>query len=172
MAFLWIFLSAFFCLADSSFHDFSSSLTDATRSFIDLCRHSGFIVERHVVCTEDGYLLTLFRIPRMECNETRNTRPVIMQHGLLASSDSFIANDPVNSPAFILVREGYDVWLPNSRGTMHSKLHRDFEVDGEYMQDAFWQYSLEELGAYDNKAVIEYVLAKTGYSKVAYIGHS
>ena len=41
-----------------------------------------------------------------------NHKPIILlQHGLLDCSDSFIINDEDKAPAFILANKGYDVYL-------------------------------------------------------------
>ena len=49
-----------------------------------MIRKAGYPVETHIVQTEDGYLLTLYRIPR------QNGAPVLLQHGLLTSSADFL----------------------------------------------------------------------------------
>jgi len=49
-----------------------------------MIRKAGYPVETHTVQTEDGYLLTLYRIPR------QNGAPVLLQHGLLTSSADFL----------------------------------------------------------------------------------
>jgi hypothetical protein len=36
---------------------------------------------------------------------------VLLQHGLLDSSDTFIINDEDKAPAFLIANKGYDVWL-------------------------------------------------------------
>lgn len=41
---------------------------------------------------------------------------VFMQHGLMATADTWIYNDQAVAPAFMLSRVGYDVWLGNNRG--------------------------------------------------------
>lgn len=55
----------------------------------------GYPVETHSVTTEDGYVLTLHRIPHGR-NETEKStkRVVFLQHGLLASSSTWITNLP------------------------------------------------------------------------------
>ena len=44
-------------------------------------------------------------------------------HGLWADMMCWIWNDAELSPAFNLVRAGYDVWLGNNRGTRWSEGH-------------------------------------------------
>ncbi|XP_063888557.1 lysosomal acid lipase/cholesteryl ester hydrolase-like [Scylla paramamosain] len=64
----------------------------------------GFPVETHIVQTEDGYLLTLHRIPhsRKGGSEDQNRvvarQPILMQHGLLSSSSSWIMGAPEKAP--------------------------------------------------------------------------
>jgi len=41
---------------------------------------------------------------------------VFMQHGLMATADTWIYNNSEVAPAFMLARAGYDVWLGNNRG--------------------------------------------------------
>jgi len=50
-----------------------------------MIRKAGYPAEAHVVMTEDGYLLTLHRIPG-----GNNSLPVLLQHGLLVSSADWI----------------------------------------------------------------------------------
>jgi len=49
-----------------------------------MIRKAGYPVETHIVQTEDGYLLTLHRIPR------QNGAPVLLLHSLLTSSADFL----------------------------------------------------------------------------------
>lgn len=64
--------------------------------------------------TDDGYLLEMHRV--FDDYLEGVTRPVLfLQHGLSASSESFMLNGS-NSAAYIFARLGYDVWLGNNRG--------------------------------------------------------
>jgi lysosomal acid lipase/cholesteryl ester hydrolase len=55
-----------------------------------LVRHHGYPCEEHMVKTDDGFLLTLHRIPRgkgEEADESGLRPPVFLQHGLMQSSE-------------------------------------------------------------------------------------
>jgi pimeloyl-ACP methyl ester carboxylesterase len=102
-----------------------------------LVAEKNFLSECHQVATADDYLLNVFRIKHP--NTPEGAPVVFMQHGLMGSADNFIMNDEM-SPAFILARAGYDVWLGNSRGSPASRNHKfiDPDKDGE-----FWNFSWE-----------------------------
>ena len=56
-------------------------------------------METHIATTDDGYILTMHRIPYSKNDPdsfTNNkTRPVVfIQHGLLCSSADFVLSDP------------------------------------------------------------------------------
>ena len=71
--------------------------------------------------------------------------------------------------AFFFADQGFDVWMNNSRGNRHSRFHRYHDPD----HDAeFWDFSFQELGKYDQPAVIDYILKTTGVPNLTYIGHS
>ncbi|XP_018373905.1 PREDICTED: lipase 3-like isoform X1 [Trachymyrmex cornetzi] len=129
---------------------------------LQMIKKAGYPVETHVVQTEDGYLLTLHRIPR------KNGAPVLLLHSLLTSSADFLILGKDKGLAFILANHGYDVWLGNFRGNTHSKAH----VSLSPSNSKFWNYSFHELGIYDVPAMILYITKMTSQLLHAYIGHS
>ena len=68
--------------------------------------------------TGDGYVSQIFRLPGKlsEIGYPVHKPAVLMMHGLFCDMNSWIANDPDLAPPFILVDEGFDVWLGNNRG--------------------------------------------------------
>ena len=123
--------------------------------------------------TEDGYELTVFRIPGLssEAEPTNTTKPpILMQHGILDSANCWIVNYAEVAPAFVAARAGYDVWLGNSRGNTYSLGHTTLDPDHD--EKEYWNFSWFEMGKYDLPAVIDYIQSSTGGQKVAYIGHS
>ena len=58
----------------------------------------------------------------------------------------------------MLIDQGYEVWLGNSRGNRYSFEHVKYTLkDKEY-----WDFSFHEMGIYDQPALAKYILAKTG----------
>lgn len=136
----------------------------------DRIKQEGYPVEEHEVVTDDGYILTLFRIPfGKKSPQTEKPRPpVLLAHALLESSNSYIALGPDNSlgnksfefpnaqlkliykiiflaKAYLLADAGYDVWLGNPRGTKPSRRHVRLKPTG-WWQKEFWSFSFHELG--------------------------
>lgn len=137
----------------------------------DLVLGEGYPMEACTVETVDGYILELYRIPRgrNESEYNGERRPaVLLWHGLLDSSATWVINGPEESLGFILADAGYDVWLANSRGNSYARHHAYFDIDTK----EFWDFSFDDMAKYDLKAVVNYVLKATGESSIAYVGHS
>ncbi|KVH93174.1 AB-hydrolase lipase domain-containing protein [Cynara cardunculus var. scolymus] len=106
----------------------------------------GYTCEEHKVTTKDGYVLSLQRIPLGRSGGKKGDRvPVHLQHA----------------------DNGFDVWLASSRGTKYSRGHVSLKPDDE----AYWDWTWDELAAYDLPATSQYVHDQTG-QKLHYVGHS
>lgn len=148
----------------------------------ELVETAGYPLEEHFVQTADGYVLGLYRIPHGRTSPPDGTHPgplrppVLLQHGLLDSSATWVVNKPDQSLGFILADAGYDVWLSNSRGNAFSRNHTGFSP----ATAAFWDFSFDDMADYDLPAVVDYVLRQNqgraddtaGTAQLAYIGHS
>ncbi|KAK3766647.1 hypothetical protein RRG08_042426 [Elysia crispata] len=139
---------------------------DATQ----LITSKGYACEVHSLITEDGYILQLHRIPYGRYTQvTRGQRPVaLLQHGLLGSANSWVVNPPDQSLPFLLADAGVDVWLGNNRGNTYSKKHITLNA----RQNAFWDFSWDEMARYDLPAEINYILNQTGSDQLYYVGYS
>jgi len=125
----------------------------------------GYPCEEYQVTTEDGYILSLKRIPH---GYTEDRTPVLLFHGLMVDGFCWVLSTPKQSLGFILADGGFDVWIANCRGTKSSRKHTTLTPE----DPAFWDFTWDELAAYDLPAVLQFVYNQTGGKKVHYVGHS
>ncbi|XP_047313424.1 triacylglycerol lipase 2-like isoform X2 [Impatiens glandulifera] len=120
------------------------------------------------VITEDGYILSLQRIPMGRLGKTDGDRPpVLLQHGLLMDGITWLLNPQDQALAFVMADNGFDVWVASTRGTKYSRGHTYLSTDNP----AYWDWSWDELVAYDLPATVQYVMRQAG-QKLYYVGHS
>ncbi|XP_015605711.1 lipase 3 isoform X2 [Cephus cinctus] len=130
----------------------------------NIIRRAGYHAEAHTVETDDGYLLTVHRIPGKP-----GSTPVLLQHGLLGSSADWILPGKGKAFAYLLANQGYDVWLGNARGNTYSRSHASLSTS----DSKFWDFSWHEMGIHDLPAVISYILElKNQENGLIYVGHS
>ncbi|XP_017099328.2 lipase 3 isoform X2 [Drosophila bipectinata] len=122
----------------------------------------GYPAENHTVETDDGYILTLHRIARP------GAIPVLLVHGLLDSSATWVMMGPNKALGYLLYDQGYDVWMANVRGNTYSRKHVKYSTH----HAKFWDFTFHEMGKHDIPSTIDYVLNYTGVSQIHYIGHS
>jgi len=80
-----------------------------------------------------------------------------MMHGLMCDMNFWTANEVQLAPPFILVENGYDVWLGNNRGNRYATNH----VTLSTAEIEFWQTNYIDMGIYDIPAFIDFILDKT-----------
>ena len=134
---------------------------DAYKPIKELVEDDGFIFEEHIVTTNDGFINTIHRIYKdtpykndcdnpeiLKCEQ--HPKPIIIfQHGYADASDAWVVNSIEKSPAYYAATEGYDIWMTNSRGNVHSMNHTtlDPERDSEYWMSTFTDWSREDIPA-------------------------
>jgi len=134
-----------------------------------LIKYWGYPAEVHEAVTEDGYVLTMHRIPHGRHNKQETSKGVFfLLDTLLTSSADWVMNLPHQSLAFILADQGYDVWMGNVRGNTYSKKHTKLKP----YSDKFWDFSVDEMAKYDVPGMIDYILKVTQETQVYYVGHS
>ncbi|XP_063702655.1 lipase 3-like [Culicoides brevitarsis] len=127
---------------------------------------AGFPVETHHVTTEDGYILTLHRIP----STNRSSTPVLLAHPLSSSGLIWVLSlVPKLKPiAFSLSNKGHDVWILHHRGTTESFRHQTLKPSNQ----SFWNFTLHELGVFDIANSVDYIRHETGKNQINCIGMS
>ena len=150
-------------ILDSASQSFTSFPT-----FDQYVKALDYPVETHFITTDDGYILTYFRIQAKGQKTLLPNLPVVfIHHGLLDSSDSWVLNNEDNAPGLLLANKGYDVWFGNSRGNKYSLGHITLKPS----DPEFWQFTFQNMSHYDLPAAFEYIHLRTG-QPINYVGHS
>ncbi|XP_044754242.1 lipase 1-like isoform X2 [Coccinella septempunctata] len=109
------------------------------------------------------------RIPHGKNGTGVNPKPILMMHGLFGSAENYVVAEMYNSSmAGYFADRGYDVWLGNARGNIHSRRHVRLDPD----KYKFWNFSYHEIAIYDVAAMVDHILKTSGKKKLYYIGHS
>lgn len=104
----------------------------------------------------------MYRIPG-KIGETPSKKPaVLLQHGLDSDASQWVLNSPELASAFILVNDGYDVWMGNNRGCDYSLGHMTLDPHDKNDAPTYWDFDWEDMGQKDLPAIIDKILEVTG----------
>lgn len=135
-----------------------------------LVRNEGLNIETHWVTTSDGYINKVYRVNSRPLAEGESRPAVVLLHGLVDSSDSWVVNGRNKSIGFVLADEGYDVWMTNNRGNKHSQNHTTLDAETDVL---YWDHAnVIEMAKYDVPAFIDFAKKHSKVDKVSVIGHS
>jgi len=135
----------------------------------EIIQRWGYKAETYEVTTKDGYILPLYRIPQGKTENDTAPKPVVyLQHGLENSAADWVINLPSESAAFLFADAGFDVFIGNFRGTTYSKRHTTLSPKDH----AFWQFSWDQMAAFDLPALLEKTLEISKAEKIYYVAHS
>ncbi|KAJ7397299.1 Lipase member M [Pitangus sulphuratus] len=180
---MWLFLTIAYLMCVGQKSDANP---EVSMDVGEIIRYHGYPYEEHEVVTEDGYYLTVQRIPHGRGNPESTSisheaeaqgssmfcpspkAVVLLQHGLVLEGSNWVTNLPNSSLGFILADAGYDVWIGNSRGNSWSRKHKEFE----FHHQEYSAYSFHEMAMYDLPATINYILQKTGQEQLYYVAYS
>ena len=129
---------------------------------------------------DDSYIMTMFRlIGDADCNKIEgqgSLGPLMLQHGFSKDSAVWFTRNDKSKPAspISLFQEGYDVWLPNTRGTQYSRRHSFLDPDQDRVD--YWDFSFVEFGLFDMPAFLEKIKTvnreEGSCKKITFVGHS
>lgn len=137
-------------------------------TFEQICHEAGYVLEKHWVTTEDGYINSMFRIRKNNSSEPLPTAMLV--HGFTESGNTFVVNVRDKSPVFVLAEQGYDVWVINFRGNFFSMKHQTLsaETDVEYWEGS----TLSNTAIYDIPAFIKHAKDISKFEKLTIVAHS
>ena len=124
--------------------------------------------EIHFVAASDGWRLALHRYrPR---GDNPHGEPVLLHHGLSGCHSNFdlgvsTPETPAPSLAHWLADRGYDVWVCDLRGRGASERPRLFSSKR-------WDWSVDDFIEKDNPAFVDYILSRSPYRNLHWIGLS
>nr|XP_055178334.1 lipase member N isoform X3 [Nyctereutes procyonoides] len=173
---MWLFFTMTCCLisgtlnAGGFFNLENEANPEVWMNISEIITYNGYPSEEYEVTTQDGYILSINRIPhgRAEAGSTGSRPVVYLQHALFADNASWLENYANGSLGFLLADAGYDVWMGNSRGNTWSRRHRTLSAT----EEKFWAFSFDEMARYDLPGIIDFIVNKTGQQKLYFIGHS
>lgn len=144
----------------------TTSAFNATKEFVT---YYGYPIEEFDVQTQDGYILKLYRIPGSPFSPPApGKKAALVVHGFYTSSIDWVNLGTNHSLPYTLADAGYEVWLANLRGNTLSRRHASLNPNSE----KYWDFTFHEVGLYDLPALIDFALARSGNTKLHFVGWS
>lgn len=118
------------------------------KDFAEDMLYWGYSWEPIKVKTDDGFILTTFRIKnRIGHSEERDPalNPVFIMNGLACDAEGWVGIGERDFKPWVLrlFDRGFDVYLGNNRGTKYAQEHESLTIeDPEY-----WHFSWAEMGS-------------------------
>ena len=117
--------------------------------------------ERLEVQTDDDYILSMVHIFADSDGNPNDDAlgPVMLVHGANTNGLSwFDSTEPTMYKSLVerLWYEGFDVYIPNLRGTLYSREHATLDLDSK----EYWDYDIETVAKMDIPALVSAVLTK------------
>jgi len=138
---------------------YARAVDDMNKTLEQLCLENGYRSETYTLITDDGYVLTLSRIPGKFTDNLSVAKPaVLMVHAQDCDMLEWFWNDPNQANALILANAGYDVWMGNNRGSKYSMAHLTLSPQDH----EFWDFYQEDMARHDLPTFIDFITAKTG----------
>ena len=128
------------------------------------------------VTTEDGYILTMFKISNRHLNYHDHPKSVLYQHGYgqdattgIGALNTFFPGEKAS--AFKFVDEGFNVYMGNFRGTKYSLAHTNPDPSYNTSFD-YWNFTFAEIGVYDVPAFVDKIYTENGGEKIYIVNSS
>ena len=150
----------------------STTGVQAIHEYYDICDQVtllGYPCQHEVAVTSDGFELDVIHMPQPAGRNTTHY-PIVLQHGLMDSAITFVANaHSYQNLGCLLWDQGYDIFLPNSRGNHYSLGNDQYSNT----QSQYWRrIDMDDMAKHDIPAVVHLVLNRTGSPTLTWVGHS
>uniref|UniRef100_T1JB74 Partial AB-hydrolase lipase domain-containing protein n=1 Tax=Strigamia maritima TaxID=126957 RepID=T1JB74_STRMM len=120
----------------------------------------GYSAENHIVVTDDGYEITLHRIPRGKTNKNQTRIPIYLQHGAWVCSST---NNKWLQVFYLRMRDMMFGWVILE--ITHILKLSDNDTKDEIIG---WN----KLIVYEVPTIVDYIRNVTGFNQILAIGHS
>ena len=142
-----------------------NSAVNLEKYYKEFMKSYGYKLEENPVTTPDGFILSVWHLyPHYP-----NGKVAFLQHGVSDTAWTFFQLGRKSLP-FLLLKEGYDVWLGNTRGNIFSSEHVSNDADD--LNEKYNEHTIDDFVQYDLPTMLKYVKERTGVEKMDYVGHS